>query len=83
MAEGVRRLAGTRLGLAVTGIAGPTGGTPEKPAGTVYVALADGRETLCRAYAFRWDRRRNKIIAAQAALLLLQRYLKAGGSHGR
>ncbi|MBA4422846.1 MAG: competence/damage-inducible protein A [Syntrophus sp. (in: bacteria)] len=75
MAEGVRRLAGTGLGLAVTGIAGPSGGTEAKPVGTVYVALADGEKTLCRHYALRWDRRRNKIAAAQTALLMLLRYL--------
>jgi len=75
MAEGVRRLARTNLGLAITGIAGPTGGSDQKPVGTVYIALADGTETLCRRHAFRWDRRRNKIISSQAALLMLKRHL--------
>jgi len=75
MAEGVRKLAGTDLGLAITGIAGPAGGTEQKPVGTVYIALAGGKTTLCRHYAFRWDRRRNKIISSQAALLMLKRYL--------
>lgn len=75
MAEGVRRLARTDLGLAITGIAGPTGGSDQKPVGTVYTALADGTETLCRRHAFRWDRRRNKIISSQAALLMLKRHL--------
>ena len=75
MAEGVRRLARTDLGLAVTGIAGPEGASDRKPVGTVYIALADGRETLCRRHAFRWDRRRNKIISSQAALLMLKRRL--------
>ena len=75
MAEGIRRLAGTGLGLAVTGIAGPSGGTEAKPVGTVHIALADGEKTLCRHHALRWDRRRNKIAAAQTALLILLRYL--------
>lgn len=75
MAEGVRRLAGTGLGLAVTGIAGPSGGTEAKPVGTLYVALADSDKTVCRHHAMRWDRRRNKIAAAQTALLMLLRYL--------
>lgn len=75
MAQGVRALARTDLGLAITGIAGPAGGTDQKPVGTVYIALSDGKETLCRHYAFRWDRRRNKIISSQAALLMLNRYL--------
>jgi nicotinamide-nucleotide amidase len=75
MAEGVRKSAGTGLGLAVTGIAGPSGGTEAKPVGTVFIALADGGKTICRSYAFRWDRRRNKVMASQAALLMLWRYL--------
>ncbi|MEW6335154.1 MAG: CinA family nicotinamide mononucleotide deamidase-related protein [Thermodesulfobacteriota bacterium] len=75
MAEGVRRLAGTDLGLAVTGIAGPAGGTEAKPVGTIHVALADGARTLCRRHALRWDRRRNKIAAAHTALLMLLHHL--------
>ncbi len=75
MAEGVRRLAATDLGLAVTGIAGPSGGTEAKPVGTVHIALADGGTTLCRHYALRWERRRNKVAASQAALLMLRRHL--------
>ena len=79
MAEGVRRLAGTDLGLAVTGIAGPAGGTEAKPVGTTFIALADGGQTLCRHYAFRWDRRRNKVAAAQFALLMLRGHLLGEG----
>jgi nicotinamide-nucleotide amidase len=75
MAEGVRKSAGTDLGLAVTGIAGPSGGTEAKPVGTVFIALADGGTPVCRPYAFRWERRRNKVMASQAALLMLWRYL--------
>jgi nicotinamide-nucleotide amidase len=75
MAEGVRKSAGTDLGLAVTGIAGPSGGTESKPVGTVFIALACGETTVCRPYAFRWERRRNKVMASQAALLMLWRYL--------
>ena len=79
MAEGVRKRTCTNLGLAITGIAGPAGGTDKKPVGTVYIALADGKETLCRHYTFRWDRRRNKVISSQAALLMLKRYLSGEG----
>ncbi|MDP1989725.1 MAG: competence/damage-inducible protein A [Syntrophales bacterium] len=83
MAEGVRRLAGTGLGLAVTGIAGPSGGTEAKPVGTVYIALADGEKTLCRHHSLRWDRRRNKIAAAQTALLMLWRHLSGDAGDDR
>ncbi|MHB9099887.1 MAG: nicotinamide-nucleotide amidohydrolase family protein, partial [Syntrophales bacterium] len=82
MAEGVRRLAGTDLGIAVTGIAGPSGGTEEKPVGTAYIALADGGTTFCRHYAFRWERRRNKVAASQAALLMLRRHLLGEAADG-
>ena len=80
MAEGVRRLAGTDLGLSSTGIAGPTGGSPEKPVGTVYIALADSQKTICRHYAYRWDRKRNKEIFAEAALFLLKNFLQGGSN---
>ena len=76
MAEGVRKLAGTDLGLSSTGIAGPTGGSPEKPVGTVYLAVADSKQTICRHYAFRWDRKRNKEVFSEAALFLLKNFLQ-------
>ncbi|OPY13045.1 MAG: Nicotinamide-nucleotide amidohydrolase PncC [Syntrophus sp. PtaB.Bin001] len=83
MAEGVRKLGHTDLGLSSTGIAGPTGGSEQKPVGTVFVALADGKETICRKYLFRWERRRVKIATSQAALTMLKRYLATGGMSGK
>ncbi|MGP8153520.1 MAG: competence/damage-inducible protein A [Smithella sp.] len=76
MAEGVRKLAGTDLGLSSTGIAGPTGGSNEKPVGTVYLALSDSSRTICRHHTFRWDRQRNKDVFSEAALFLLKNYLQ-------
>jgi len=76
MAEGVRKLAGTDLGLSSTGIAGQTGGSEEKPVGTIYLALSDSSGTICRHHAFRWDRQRNKDIFSEAALFLLKNYLQ-------
>jgi nicotinamide-nucleotide amidase len=76
MAEGVRKISGTDLGLSSTGIAGPTGGTKEKPVGTVYLALADSKQTICRHYSYRWDRKRNKEVFSEAALFLLKNYLQ-------
>jgi len=81
MAEGARNIGGCDLGIATTGIAGPTGGTEEKPVGTVFIALANGRKTICRHYSFRWDRRRNKTITSQTALMMLKRYLKGELKH--
>jgi nicotinamide-nucleotide amidase len=79
MAEGVRSLSGTMLGLSSTGIAGPTGGSLEKPVGTVYLALADSKQTICRHYTFRWDRRRNKYFFSEAALIMLKDFLQGKG----
>jgi nicotinamide-nucleotide amidase len=82
MAEGVRNLAGTDIGLAVTGVAGPSGGTKEKPVGTVFISLADEKGSVCRELHFRWDRRRNKEMTSQVALELLRRLLVGINIHG-
>jgi nicotinamide-nucleotide amidase len=78
MAEGARTRAASTHGLATTGIAGPTGGSDEKPVGTVYIALALGdSETVAEKFVFPTDRETFKQLAAQAALdLLRQRLLK-------
>jgi nicotinamide-nucleotide amidase len=75
LAEGARRLAGATRGVGITGIAGPTGGTPEKPVGTVYLALSGpaGTEAFHRVY--RGDRERVRRHAAFEALDLLRRAL--------
>lgn len=76
MAQGVRRRLGADLGLAATGIAGPTGGTPEKPVGLVYVALAAGQEPVaCQEYRWTGPREEVKYRTSQAALDLLRRSL--------
>ena len=82
MAEGIRRSSGTDMGLSVTGIAGPAGGSEEKPVGTTFIALATADKTVCRHFSFRWDRRRNRMIAAESALLMLWRYLAGDGRYG-
>jgi len=74
MAEGVRRRSGATLGLAVTGIAGPTGGTPEKPIGTVHIALADAEGVEEKAFRFPGDRDRIRANATVAALDMVRRY---------
>jgi nicotinamide-nucleotide amidase len=76
MAEGACARAASTFGLATTGIAGPTGGSDEKPIGTVYIALASGdSETVARKFLFPTDRETFKQLAAQAALDLLRRRL--------
>ena len=68
MAEGVRRLTGATIGLAITGVAGPTGGTTRKPVGLVYLGLADRRRTRSQRCQFFGDRAAIKCQAAQTAL---------------
>jgi nicotinamide-nucleotide amidase len=76
MSEGARTRAGATFGLATTGVAGPTGGSEEKPVGTVYIALASGAsDTLVRKFFYPTDRETFKQLTAQAALDLLRRRL--------
>ncbi|MBI2467915.1 MAG: nicotinamide-nucleotide amidohydrolase family protein [Candidatus Rokubacteria bacterium] len=74
MARGVRLRAGTDLGVSVTGIAGPEGGTPTKPVGLTFIALADARGTTAHRHRFDRDREGNKALAATMALDLVRRY---------
>jgi len=76
MAEGVRRSAGTDFGLAITGIAGPGGGTEAKPVGLVFFGLAGGGPTLTDSRMFPGDRKAVKLLASNRALELLWRRLR-------
>ena len=75
MAENVRSKLDSDLGLAITGIAGPSGGTDEKPVGLTYVALANGKDTIVKEFRFLIDRILNKNASCQAALNMLRLYL--------
>jgi nicotinamide-nucleotide amidase len=75
MAQGLRLRAGTDLAVATTGIAGPSGGTEEKPVGTVYLALAGANGTVSRRYQLMRDRTRNKQLTSQIALDWVRRSL--------
>ncbi|HEY2151970.1 MAG TPA: competence/damage-inducible protein A [Vicinamibacterales bacterium] len=68
MAEGIRGRAGTSIGVGITGIAGPGGGTPEKPVGTVAVAVASDKGSKVRTFRFVGGREMVKFQAAQSAL---------------
>jgi nicotinamide-nucleotide amidase len=76
LAGGARRAGAATWGIGITGIAGPTGGTPEKPVGTVHVALAGPRETTAVERLYRGDRERIRRIAAYEALNLLRLALR-------
>ena len=71
MAEGARRVLGTDLAVSVTGVAGPDGGSAEKPVGLVYVAVAGPGLPVVRRYHWLGDRSQNKRASARAALELL------------
>jgi len=75
MAQGVRKLLGADIALAVTGIAGPAGGTPQKPVGLTYIALATADRKCWRRFRWQGDRLRNKEASAKAALKLLHEWL--------
>lgn len=75
MAAGVRRLLNADLGLAVTGIAGPDGGTPEKPVGTVCLALSAAGVSHHRRYQLWGNREWVKILSSQVALDWVRRHL--------
>jgi len=73
MAEGAAAKAGADFGIGITGIAGPSGGTPEKPVGTVFIALTQrGMATACRREIFPTDRETFKQLASQIALDMLR-----------
>jgi nicotinamide-nucleotide amidase len=75
LAEGIRERTGATLGLGVTGIAGPTGGTESKPVGRVYIAVSDDQKTDTFERNFRGDRNRVREWASQQALDLVRRKL--------
>ncbi len=74
MAKGMRKLAGVDLGLGVTGIAGPDGGTAEKPVGLTYIGIADQKKSWVEKFIFGTDREVNRLRASQAALNMLRLY---------
>ena len=75
MAEGIRKRSGSDLGLAVTGIAGPGGGTSEKPVGTVWIALSTGQGNKAGHFLFNGQRNQIKILTAYTALNWVRSYL--------
>jgi len=80
MALGGLDRSGAECCLAITGIAGPAGGTPDKPVGTVWIALASGEQAVqSRRFLFEGDRVQVRGQSVQMALTMLERFLLAGG----
>ncbi|MAT58343.1 MAG: competence/damage-inducible protein A [Ignavibacteriae bacterium] len=75
MAEGIRAVSGTDLGLAVTGIMGPGGGSADKPIGLVYIGVCDNSVVTAKEFKFGDNRLLNKDRTSQAALEMLRRFL--------
>lgn len=75
MAEGIKSVSGSDIGLAITGIMGPTGATSNKPVGLVYIGICDDKICTAKEFRFGDDRILNKDRASQAALEMLRRNL--------
>ena len=75
MAENVMKKFSTNIGISVTGIAGPTGGTEDKPVGLIYIGLAHESGVKVKEIRYGNDRKRNKLRTSQAALNLLRLFL--------
>jgi len=78
MAEGVRKITGTDFSLSDTGIAGPTGATPEKPLGLHYIGFTDGKKTEVHRVVFKGERNDVRMRVSQYALNLLRLYFIEG-----
>jgi nicotinamide-nucleotide amidase len=78
MAKGVIKLMKADVALAVSGIMGPAGGTPEKPVGTVYVAVSNGEKTITTRLRLGFDRSRNTQQTALFAMNLLRKFIVNG-----
>lgn len=72
MAVGVLNKSDANIGASITGIAGPGGGTPEKPVGTVYIAVATKEKTVCRRLALNGDRRKIRELTVKNILNLVK-----------
>ncbi len=74
LAEGIRKRTGATIGVGVTGIAGPTGGTPEKPVGLVHIGIANEHGAREKSFRFPGDRERIRFFASQNALDAVRRH---------
>ncbi len=77
MATAIRKVLKTDYGISITGIAGSTGGTIQKPVGLVYIAVASAKKILCKEFHFKGSRQKIKTAATQSALELLLSLINA------
>lgn len=75
MAEGVRERCGADIGVAITGVAGPSGGTPEKPVGLVYIGLASEKGTITNEFRFKSNRAATRLRSVYYALDMIRKHL--------
>lgn len=78
MALGIKKHSHTDIGISTTGIAGPTGGTNEKPVGLIYIAIATSKKTQVKRFLFCGDRLQNKENTCNEALKLLLEHITTG-----
>jgi nicotinamide-nucleotide amidase len=76
MLQGALERSRAEVGVAITGVAGPDGGTAEKPVGTVWIAWGGKRNQEANVYRFPWDREYNRILGAWAAMHRLLQYVR-------
>jgi len=76
MAFGIRQKTNSTISISTTGIAGPDGGTPEKPVGTVCFAISDEKQTISRILVFNGDRKSIRWKAAEYVILLLIEHVR-------
>ncbi|MDT8273614.1 MAG: CinA family protein, partial [Desulfomonilia bacterium] len=81
MLSGVLDLTGADVGIATTGVAGPDGGSEEKPVGTVWIAVGNKKNSVVRKFLFPFDRSGNTMLSAKVALFMLRTYIHDQNLH--
>ncbi len=76
MASGATKISDSDIGISITGVAGPGGGTDHKPVGLAYVGVSDGVNTVAKKVAFEGDRRENRARFTEAAMILALQFLE-------